>query len=91
MPYHRYQDHLEEAEKENKIGTTGRGIGPAYADKYARRGLRFHEFMDLDSFLEKLKTNLAHKTVSLQGYTALRRWIMKTWRSSSERFMDELS
>lgn len=67
MPYHRYQDHLEEAEKENKIGTTGRGIGPAYADKYARRGLRFHEFMDLDSFLEKLRDNLEHKNRLFTG------------------------
>lgn len=67
MPYHRYEDHLEEAQKTDKIGTTGRGIGPCYADKYARRGLRYHEFMDLDSFLVKLKTNLEFKNKVFTG------------------------
>ena len=67
MPYHRYEDKLEESMKTDKIGTTGRGIGPCYADKYARRGLRYHEFMDLDSFLEKLKANLEFKNKVFTG------------------------
>ena len=48
MPYHQYQDELEEQAASNKIGTTKRGIGPCYADKYARHGIRYHEFKDLN-------------------------------------------
>ncbi len=61
MPYHQYQDELEEAAKENKIGTTKRGIGPCYADKYARRGIRFHEFIDFEVFSKRLKDVLTFK------------------------------
>ena len=47
LPYHRILDQLEERERSaSAIGTTGRGIGPAYADKAARRGLRMGEFVD---------------------------------------------
>ena len=48
MPYHCYQDELEEQSASHKIGTTKKGIGPCYADKYARRGIRFHEFIDFE-------------------------------------------
>ena len=41
MPYHCYQDELEEQSASHKIGTTKKGIGPCYADKYARRGYSF--------------------------------------------------
>ncbi|MCF0106539.1 MAG: adenylosuccinate synthase [Holdemanella sp.] len=61
MPYHRYQDKLEEEAAANKIGTTQRGIGPCYADKYARRGIRYHEFIDFDHFKTKLKEVLDFK------------------------------
>lgn len=58
MPYHRYQDELEENAKKDKIGTTKRGIGPCYEDKYARRGIRYHEFRDFDQFEKRLRENL---------------------------------
>lgn len=61
MPYHRYQDQLEEESASNKIGTTKRGIGPCYQDKYARRGIRYHEFRDFEAFKEKLKERLDQK------------------------------
>lgn len=61
MPYHQYQDELEEASASNKIGTTKRGIGPCYADKYARRGIRYHEFIDFESFKVRLKECLEYK------------------------------
>lgn len=61
MPYHRYQDELEEAAAVNKIGTTKRGIGPCYEDKYARRGIRYHEFLDRDHFNARLKDVLEKK------------------------------
>lgn len=61
MPYHCYQDELEEKAKADKIGTTKRGIGPCYEDKYARRGIRYHEFRDFDHFEKRLRENLDFK------------------------------
>ncbi|OGQ06618.1 MAG: adenylosuccinate synthase [Deltaproteobacteria bacterium RIFCSPLOWO2_12_FULL_40_28] len=55
MPYHKELDLLREQRKgKNKIGTTGRGIGPAYEDKMARKGFRFCDLEDEKTFKEKL-------------------------------------
>lgn len=61
MPYHRYQDKLEEESANHKIGTTQKGIGPCYSDKYARRGIRYHELLDFESFKVRLKEVLDFK------------------------------
>ena len=62
MPYHIKLDELQEARLAgNKIGTTKRGIGPCYADKYTRIGLRVADLVYLDVFKEKLKNTLAIK------------------------------
>jgi adenylosuccinate synthase len=51
MPWHRIADAARErAAGERKIGTTGRGIGPAYADKMARRGIRFTDLLEKETF-----------------------------------------
>lgn len=63
LPYHCYQDELEEACATQKIGTTKRGIGPCYQDKYARKGIRFHEFKDFESFKRRLKENVERKNL----------------------------
>jgi len=65
MPYHRLLDGLEEKRKgDSKIGTTGKGIGPCYTDKTARRGIRIADLMDEDRFREKLEQALEfHNTV----------------------------
>jgi adenylosuccinate synthase len=60
MPYHIMLDKLQEG-SENKIGTTQRGIGPTYADKIARFGIRVCDLLDFESFKEKLKINLEQK------------------------------
>lgn len=55
MAYHQIYDRVnEELLGDNKIGTTGRGIGPAYADKALRRGLRAIDLADIDVFRERL-------------------------------------
>ncbi|MBX7244283.1 MAG: adenylosuccinate synthase [Candidatus Sumerlaeaceae bacterium] len=57
MPYHRKLDHMMEARRgDNKIGTTGRGIGCAYSDKVARHGIRALDLRDKDQFVRKVKT-----------------------------------
>lgn len=62
MPYHVELDGLnEEARGENKIGTTKRGIGPCYADKIGRNGIRAVDLLDMEAFAAKLKTNLEEK------------------------------
>ncbi|MFS8630638.1 MAG: adenylosuccinate synthetase, partial [Bacillales bacterium] len=62
LPYHIKLDILQEEEKgANKIGTTRKGIGPAYMDKAARCGIRIADLLDKDVFREKLEQNLAEK------------------------------
>ena len=56
LPGHRKLDNLEEERKgDDKIGTTGRGIGPAYTDKAARRGLRALDILEADRLEKRLK------------------------------------
>src|SRR5687767_9373825 len=60
LPYHRELDLLSEARRgERKIGTTSRGIGPAYEDKIARRGVRVGDLADPSSLAEAVKQNVA--------------------------------
>ena len=62
MPYHRLLDALEEESRgEHKIGTTKRGIGPAYMDKTLRIGIRIMDLIDEDEFAAKLRRNLTEK------------------------------
>ena len=62
MPYHVKLDELQETRLAgNKIGTTKRGIGPCYADKYTRIGLRACDLIDFDNFKSKLATTLSIK------------------------------
>jgi len=66
MPYHRSLDMARESRKTGKkIGTTGRGIGPAYEDKVARVGIRFCDLLDDMIFREKLKSNVEEKNFFL--------------------------
>ncbi|KGX85701.1 adenylosuccinate synthase [Pontibacillus litoralis] len=62
LPYHIKLDELQEAEKgDQKIGTTKKGIGPAYMDKVARVGIRMADLLDADTFRVKLEQNLKEK------------------------------
>ncbi len=61
MPYHKILDCLRETKRSYKIGTTGRGIGPCYADKISRCGIRMVDLMNPKVFAEKLKDNLKEK------------------------------
>ena len=62
LPYHILLDELEEeARGDDKIGTTKRGIGPCYVDKAARSGIRVGDFIDSETFKEKLRQNLDAK------------------------------
>ncbi len=61
MPYHKVLDQLRESKRTQKIGTTGRGIGPCYADKISRCGIRMVDLLSKRIFREKLEDNLREK------------------------------
>lgn len=61
MPYHRILDGLRESKRKNKIGTTGRGIGPCYADKVTRCGIRMIDMTNPRILKSKLEDNLREK------------------------------
>jgi adenylosuccinate synthase len=61
FPYHRILDKLRETKGTLKIGTTGRGIGPCYVDKFSRSGIRVKDLLYPESLKKKLKDNLKEK------------------------------
>ena len=72
FPYHIEMDRLQEELRENKIGTTARGIGPVYCDKYERCGIRMGDFVN-KRFEEQLRTNIEtkNKIFELYGHKTL--------------------
>ncbi len=69
LPYHVALDQAREAKRGfEKIGTTGRGIGPAYEDKVARRGLRLGDLQDEHRFARKLREVMDYHNFALQRY-----------------------
>jgi adenylosuccinate synthase len=68
MPYHKRLDALREREKRQKLGTTGKGIGPAYEDRAARTGIRVVDLLDKKIFREKVRENLKLKNFIIQRY-----------------------
>ena len=69
MPYHKAIDVASERLKGNKkIGTTGRGIGPAYADKINRRGIRMADLLSPERFHEKLAINVGEANFLLERF-----------------------
>lgn len=65
MPYHKLLDTISES-GEQKIGTTGRGIGPCYIDKYARKGIRIVDLLNRSELEKKIRINLKEKNDLLQ-------------------------
>lgn len=77
LPYHKIIDAINES-KSDKIGTTKKGIGPTYFDKYARRGIKFTDLIDKDILKSKIEKNLnylisifpeSHELKSLNSHT----------------------
>jgi len=69
LPYHIALDQAREVKRgKAAIGTTGRGIGPAYEDKVSRRGIRLGDLFDIESFTQKLETVMEYHNFSLKNY-----------------------
>jgi len=65
MPYHKLLDSISES-GENKIGTTGRGIGPCYIDKFDRKGIRIVDLLNKNVLEKKLRRNVEEKNILLK-------------------------
>jgi adenylosuccinate synthase len=65
MPYHKLLDSISESGK-NKIGTTGRGIGPCYIDKFDRKGIRIVDLLNRNVLEKKLRQNVEEKNILLK-------------------------
>ena len=70
LPYHSALDRARESKRcaDTRIGTTGKGIGPTYEDKVARRALRVYDLFHPERFAEKLRENLAYHNFVLTQY-----------------------
>jgi adenylosuccinate synthase len=69
MPYHQQIDLAREKMKgDKKIGTTGRGIGPAYEDKATRRGIRFADLLETDLLVDKIEAIMMEKNFYLENF-----------------------
>jgi adenylosuccinate synthase len=67
MPYHRELDQLQEKFRgEGSLGTTKRGIGPAYSDKAERSGIRICDLIDKNTFIQKVRDNLKVKNLIIE-------------------------
>ncbi len=60
MPYHKLLDSISES-GDRKIGTTGRGIGPCYIDKYARKGIKIVDLLNKEVLEQKIRSNIKEK------------------------------
>lgn len=68
LPYHLAQDEYEERLRgDNKIGTTKKGIGPAYVDKVQRIGIRMADLLEKETFERLLKSNIEYKQAYFKG------------------------
>ena len=68
LPYHKFEDSVAESAKgESKIGTTGRGIGPAYADKVSRTGMRVGNLVDWENFERKFNDLFLRKKKAVES------------------------
>ena len=87
LPYHQELDVLREnAKGNNKIGTTGRGIGPAYEDKVGRRAIRVCDLFNKNSREKQLKAAITHHNIILRGLNK------KTIRNTSiNKMLDKIA
>ena len=91
MPYHKLVDHGREKMKgDKKIGTTGRGIGPSYEDKATRRGVRFVDLIDPQSFKDRLDAIVPEKNFYLEKFLGTDTVNQQTIQKQYTAFADRL-
>ncbi len=90
MPYHKNLDALREKKRIQKIGTTRRGIGPCYVDKYSRCGIRVIDLINPDIFREKLEDNLREKNPVFKNVYHIKPYSLKTIYNQYSKFAETL-
>ena len=91
LPHHIALDQMREHERGNKkIGTTGRGIGPAYEDRVARRGLRVADLFDEVQFREKLEEIMEYHNFVLEKYFNAKKISVEENLNASLLYFDQL-
>jgi adenylosuccinate synthase len=92
MPYHKAIDLARERLRgKGKIGTTGRGIGPAYEDKVARIGIRFVDLLEEETFREKLQHNIKEKNIYLKAILKEKTLDFEAIHADYRRYAEQLS
>jgi adenylosuccinate synthase len=92
MPYHKQIDlGREKLKGDRKIGTTGRGIGPAYEDKATRRGIRFVDLLDTEGFVEKVNLLIDEKNFYLKDYLSVETMEAATIIEQYQAFAEKLA
>jgi len=98
MPWHLLLDRLDERERgRQKLGTTGQGVGPAYADKVARHGIQVYEVRDPKRFRARVAHELETKNKVIEGFgdppldaTAVADEVLKSVATLGDRIVDTL-
>jgi len=91
LPYHRMiEAAIEERLGDRKIGTTARGIGPTYEDKYGRRGLRVCDLLDTETFATKLDAQVELKHRALEAFGSSQRIDTASIRAAYAGFAEKL-
>jgi adenylosuccinate synthase len=92
MPYHIVIDNEhEKARGSKKIGTTGRGIGPAYVDKMARTGIRIADLYDPKTLREKLEANLVEINYMLENRYRMKGFTVEEISNRYREYAEEIS
>jgi adenylosuccinate synthase len=89
LPFHKILDQLNESGI-NKIGTTGRGIGPTYVDKYSRVGVRAIDLFNLDYAYSLIEKNLEIKNLLVEHYYKSEKFALEEIRRYLEAVRDKL-
>ena len=92
LPYHKLIDKAKEEKKKGgkKIGTTGRGIGPAYTDKYVRIGVRLRDMFNPEILLAKIEENLEEKNFLLKNFYGQKGLVASAVAKEAKKYADKL-
>ncbi len=86
MPYHKAIDLIEEKKQGNqKIGTTGKGIGPCYNDKYSRKGIRAFDMLNEETLIKKIKKNISEKAELIKEENLNTETIISNYKNYAQR------
>jgi adenylosuccinate synthase len=90
LDYHKSLDIAREAKKAGKLGTTKRGIGPAYEDRASRRGIRMADLLEESCFEQKLSENLEEKNFLLKNYFQVEPVVIPEFKEKYRKIREQI-